>query len=99
MSSSRLTGLGVFALGLLIAPSTAAGQTPGKVHGLLRPQQPRRGSHPGEVCPADPGWDPPRDLPVENFAKIQFALNLRTAREIGLTIPPSVRFRAEYVIE
>jgi putative ABC transport system substrate-binding protein len=42
---------------------------------------------------------PPKDLPVENDDKIEFALNLRTAREIGLTIPPSVRLRADTVIE
>jgi len=32
MSTSRLVGLVVLALGLLIAPSTAGGQTPGKVY-------------------------------------------------------------------
>jgi putative ABC transport system substrate-binding protein len=42
---------------------------------------------------------PPRDLPVENYDRIEFALNLRTAREIGLTIPPSVRDFASRVIE
>jgi putative ABC transport system substrate-binding protein len=41
----------------------------------------------------------PKDLPVENYDKIEFALNLRTAREIGLTIPPSVLIRAHKVIE
>jgi putative ABC transport system substrate-binding protein len=41
----------------------------------------------------------PKDLPVENFYKIQFALNLRTAREIGLTVPPSVLARADEVIQ
>ena len=42
---------------------------------------------------------PPGDLPVENYDRIEFALNLRTAREIGLAIPPSVRVRADVVIE
>jgi putative ABC transport system substrate-binding protein len=41
----------------------------------------------------------PKDLPVENYDKIEFALNLRTAREIGVTIPPALRFRADTVIE
>ena len=41
----------------------------------------------------------PKDLPVENYDRIELALNLRTAREIGLTIPPSVRTRADKVIE
>jgi putative ABC transport system substrate-binding protein len=42
---------------------------------------------------------PPKDLPVESYDKIEFALNLRTAREIGLAIPPSVRIQADRVIE
>ena len=41
----------------------------------------------------------PKDLPVENYDRIELALNLRTAREIGLTIPPSVLLRAHKVIE
>jgi putative tryptophan/tyrosine transport system substrate-binding protein len=41
----------------------------------------------------------PKDLPVENYDKVELALNLRTAREIGLTIPPSIRIRADKVIE
>jgi putative ABC transport system substrate-binding protein len=41
----------------------------------------------------------PKDLPVENYDKIELALNLRTAHEIGLAIPPAVRFRADTVIE
>jgi putative ABC transport system substrate-binding protein len=42
---------------------------------------------------------PPKDLPVENYDKIELTLNLGTAREIGLTIPPAVRLRADRVIE
>jgi putative ABC transport system substrate-binding protein len=38
-------------------------------------------------------------LPVENYDRIELALNLRTARDIGVTIPPSVRARADTVIE
>jgi len=41
----------------------------------------------------------PKDLPVENYDRIELALNLRTARELGLTIPPSVRIRTDKVIE
>jgi putative ABC transport system substrate-binding protein len=41
----------------------------------------------------------PKDLPVESYDKIEFVLNLRTAREIGLTIPPTVRLLADRVIE
>ena len=41
----------------------------------------------------------PKNLPVENYDKIELAINLRTAREIGLTIPASVRLRADTVIQ
>jgi putative ABC transport system substrate-binding protein len=41
----------------------------------------------------------PRDLPVENFHKIQFVLNLRTARELGVSIPPAIVVRADKVIQ
>jgi putative ABC transport system substrate-binding protein len=42
---------------------------------------------------------PPKDLPVEGYDKVELVLNLRTARELGLTIPPAVRLRAERVID
>ena len=41
----------------------------------------------------------PQDLPVESFSRLGLAVNLRTARELGLTIPQSVLFRADKVVE
>jgi len=41
----------------------------------------------------------PQSLPVEAVRKIDFILNLRTADEIGLTIPPNVLARADRVIK
>jgi putative ABC transport system substrate-binding protein len=41
----------------------------------------------------------PKDLPVERLHKFHLVFNLRTAREIGLTIPPVVMMRAEKVIK
>jgi putative ABC transport system substrate-binding protein len=41
----------------------------------------------------------PKYIPVENYERVELALNLRTAKEIGLAIPPSVRIQADRVIE
>ena len=39
------------------------------------------------------------DLPIEQTSTFEFVLNLRTARSLGLTVPPSIAFRADRVIE
>jgi ABC-type uncharacterized transport system substrate-binding protein len=42
---------------------------------------------------------PPASIPVEQISRIEFAINLKTARSLGLTVPPALLLRADTVID
>jgi len=41
----------------------------------------------------------PAEIPMEVNSKIEFAINLKSAKALGLTIPPKVLFQADRVVQ
>jgi putative tryptophan/tyrosine transport system substrate-binding protein len=64
-------------------------------YGPSLPDLPARGN----LCPSHLKGAKPSELPVEAPVKFELVINLKTAKALGLEVPPTLLARADEVIE
>ena len=71
----------------------------GRCPGVIRLRPACRGAQAARLVARILRGERPQDLPVEGANRIELAINLKTARSLGMTIPRDILVRADRVIE